>query len=54
MSNKCRCAVCNHRPGPRSTAVMARAGIVGNQKGTEHEEQPKKAPCAHECHEVAK
>ena len=29
----------------------AKAGIVGQQKGTDHEEQPKKPHCGCGCHE---
>ena len=44
MSRRSRCHTCGHRPGPRSTAPMA--------KTQPHEEpRPKKATCGHSCHQ---
>lgn len=46
VPNPARCKVCNHRPGVRSTNNMA----ASDKKPYDHGTQPKKAPCAHECH----
>lgn len=50
MSKKHRCKDCEHRPGPRSTANMAKAN-KGPQGGT-HDIQAKKSSCGCNCHSV--
>ena len=47
MSAPHRCAQCRHRPGPRSTAPVAKAEAKGPRP---HGPQAKKAPCGCACH----
>lgn len=62
MSNRSRCASCDHRRGPRSTAPLTRGGhtcvLTGpgacfrSHKQTEAGE-PRKAPCSCACHQTS-